>query len=922
MASPGLRPSRLTSAAVVALVSAVLLALGAPVALAAPATPTTLPAAIEDLQPYVGQSVCDPVAKPGVRAFSDLLLNTYRDTSSLGITRDCGIGGQSEHKEGRAFDWGVSAANPTHVKHVNEVLAWLMATDKYGNKMANLRRLGIMYIIWNRHIWKAYQPSAGWQPYSGESAHTDHVHFSFGWNGARKVTSFWDGTVAPIDWGPKGPIYPVIKPVAVPANLPVLASYGDLTVARGSTGEAVKVVQRVLKITADGVFGSGTEGAVRAFQSQQHRTVTGKVAPGDWLALFPKPTSPFGALETTDPDFASTRVSGWAIDADQDAPVDVEISADGLPPLKVSTDQLRPDITKTYVRYTSTHGFTASLVLLDGPHTICVKALNIVGTPGTTTTLECRKITVDHTPIGALDKAVQGPGGILAAGWALDPDTADPIDVALTVDGKGAPGAVANLERADLLNRFPGYGGRHAFSALIPVAAGTHTVCATALNALESEGAPTAALGCRTLLIRSAPVGSLSIASIPGSVHVKGIAIDPDTAAASLVQISVDGAARPTLIAGATVPPIAGWTPFGNDHGFETDLVLANGSHTVCVTALNVVGTPGSNTALGCKPVAVAHDAQGAFELLQLVPGTVATKGWAVDPDRAEPSAYRFDIDGVRGTPVATDVIRPDLALPGLGQVHGFAPQLAFADGVHKVCATALNTVGTPGVDKALGCRSVTVRHSPQGVLNPLRRVPTGIYVSGWALDTDVATPVTVQVTLDGRAVVQGGASRLGTTWTAAAASFPGFTGGHGFWTTLAMPAGTHTICAIGQNLGEGAASTLGCRSVVVTNTPVAAITGLTRGRTSVSVAGWALDPDSTGALTVHLRLDGHAVSVVRAYVASSAFATAHPGYGPNHLFVTSLAMMRGVHTLCASADNASGTPGTASAWACRTVTV
>jgi hypothetical protein len=28
----------------------------------------------------------------------------------------------------------------------------------------------------------------------GTNPHTDHIHFSFSWAGARKQTSYWDGT--------------------------------------------------------------------------------------------------------------------------------------------------------------------------------------------------------------------------------------------------------------------------------------------------------------------------------------------------------------------------------------------------------------------------------------------------------------------------------------------------------------------------------------------------------------------------------------------------------------------------------------------------------------------------------------------------------------------------------------------------------
>jgi len=183
---------------------------GTGAAVVTPPTPA-LPTAVEDLQPYVGQEGCDPVAKPGVLAFQSLLMTTYRDTGSLGIVRDCGIGGTSEHKEGRAFDWAVSVNNPQHVAEVAALTTWLTA---YGPDFASTaRRFGIMYMIWNHRIWKAYQPTLGWQPYSGANPHTDHVHFSFGWNGAKDATSWWSGRVAPLDYGPYNTSHP---PAPVP----------------------------------------------------------------------------------------------------------------------------------------------------------------------------------------------------------------------------------------------------------------------------------------------------------------------------------------------------------------------------------------------------------------------------------------------------------------------------------------------------------------------------------------------------------------------------------------------------------------------------------------------------------------------------------------------------------------------------------
>ncbi|HEV2888791.1 MAG TPA: hypothetical protein VGX28_00285 [Frankiaceae bacterium] len=165
---------------------------------AAPTAPRAYTAPIEAYAPYSPQSICSPTAKPGVVAWRDQLLRTYSWTRSLGIVRACDVGGRSEHKEGRALDWGVNVSSARDVAAVRDVFAWLFATDKYGNKHAMARRLGIQYIIWNRQIWGSYSASQGWRAYTGASPHTDHVHFSFSWPGANKVTSYWDGTVADV----------------------------------------------------------------------------------------------------------------------------------------------------------------------------------------------------------------------------------------------------------------------------------------------------------------------------------------------------------------------------------------------------------------------------------------------------------------------------------------------------------------------------------------------------------------------------------------------------------------------------------------------------------------------------------------------------------------------------------------------------
>jgi hypothetical protein len=150
---------------------------------------------IEGYARYEGQSTCDPAAKPGTLALRNLLLSRYPGTSSGGISRACDVGGKSEHKEGRAFDWGANVGNPAQRAAVDDFLRFLFATDSYGHQHALARRMGVMYVIWNQQIWHAYRADLGWQPYTGTSPHTDHVHISLSWAGARAETSYYSGIV-------------------------------------------------------------------------------------------------------------------------------------------------------------------------------------------------------------------------------------------------------------------------------------------------------------------------------------------------------------------------------------------------------------------------------------------------------------------------------------------------------------------------------------------------------------------------------------------------------------------------------------------------------------------------------------------------------------------------------------------------------
>jgi hypothetical protein len=141
---------------------ALIAGLAAPAA-AAPDSPT-FARSIDPYASYEGQSTCDPAEKPGVVAFRSLVRAAYSGVNTGGISRACDSGGRSEHKEGRAWDWMLRADVPADAAKAEDLLGWLLSPDEHGNPDARARRLGVMYIIWNRQWWSAWARTRAGSP--------------------------------------------------------------------------------------------------------------------------------------------------------------------------------------------------------------------------------------------------------------------------------------------------------------------------------------------------------------------------------------------------------------------------------------------------------------------------------------------------------------------------------------------------------------------------------------------------------------------------------------------------------------------------------------------------------------------------------------------------------------------------------------
>lgn len=121
---------------------------------------------------YEAENTClYPKVQPGVLKVRDLIKATYgpyaSSTWDFHTTRSCSGTGSSGHHQGRALDWMLDSGNAAERDVADSYLKWLLATDRYGNKHAMARRMGVMNIIWNRQIFDLYRPADGWKPYTG-----------------------------------------------------------------------------------------------------------------------------------------------------------------------------------------------------------------------------------------------------------------------------------------------------------------------------------------------------------------------------------------------------------------------------------------------------------------------------------------------------------------------------------------------------------------------------------------------------------------------------------------------------------------------------------------------------------------------------------------------------------------------------------
>jgi hypothetical protein len=205
---------------------------------------------------------------------------------------------------------------------------------------------------------------------------------------------------------------------------------------------------------------------------------------------------------------------------------------------------------------------------------------------------------------------------------------------------------------------------------------------------------------------------------------------------------------------------------------------------------------------------------------------------------------------------------------------------------------------------------------SPFGTFDGVRAVPGGFELWGWAIDPDTTAPIYVWVTVDGAGRhVYSDADRPDV-----AVAHPGYGPEHGFRDGMTATSGTHRVCVTASNVGPGAHTSLGCRTVTVrAGSPFGNVESVRAGTGEIRLAGWAIDPDTTAPIYVWVTVDG----VGRHLYANGSrpdVGAAYPGYGPDHGFSGTVTASGGTHTVCVTGSNVGS--GAHRSLGCRAVTV
>jgi cell wall-associated NlpC family hydrolase len=225
-----------------------------------------------------------------------------------------------------------------------------------------------------------------------------------------------------------------------------------------------------------------------------------------------------------------------------------------------------------------------------------------------------------HNPTGHLDTFRVSGVTVSFSGWSADPDVAGTVRIVVAVDNTPTLSVLANQSRPDVARALPVYGANRGFSGSFNLQPGLHKICITAGDL--AAGSDTAFL-CTTQLAQvpanqfavanaapavstvatARPIGSFESYSYGGGLlWFKGWTIDPNTAAATQIDVTINGQSYGSAVANVYRADVLKAHPgYWWYHGFALTVQarLAPGNYELCVVAVNTAA--GGNSILPCK---------------------------------------------------------------------------------------------------------------------------------------------------------------------------------------------------------------------------------------------------------------------------------------------------------------------------------
>lgn len=618
---------------------------------------------------------------------------------------------------------------------------------------------------------------------------------------------------------------------------------------------------------------------------------------------------PIGSFDSAFAQPGGLQVNGWAVDLDTTQPVRVNVTVDGRLQTSTTADASRPDVAAAIPGIGASHGFSVSVPASAGAHEVCVLAVDADG--GGSSQLGCTTVSaMSGAPFGTLDSADRTGLTAKVAGWAIDPDTKDPISVAVTVNGANAGTATANIGRGDVGSAYPGYGTAHGYTTSVALSPGDNRICTYGLD--SSSGARGPALGCSTVTVPTDPFGNFEAATASiVTATLSGWVVDPDSVKSPVdVHVYVNGTYQTGAWGGSFSASGnrsdvgAAYPDYGARHGFSITLPVTPGTTQYCLYAINL--GPGNNTSLGCRTVSTPTGSPvGNFEAATLSNGQVSLQGWVLDPDTAASIQVHVYVNGTKSGAYSADAPRADVgsAYSGYGDKHGISVSgIAVPVGTSDVCVYGIDRVGGQQ-NTMIGCRTVSSASGPpKGTIDSAIAGVGTVRVSGWALDPDTPAPIDVHVYVDGR---WGGAVTAGSSRPDIASAFPGYGAAHGFTLTLAAGPGTHQVCAYGINVRAGSNPQLACSMVQVPGgDPFGNVDKVSVADGKVTLEGWAIDPDTDAPVQVHVYVGSAWGGLATASRSRADVAKAFPLYGSGHGFAITVPIPIGTSQVCAYAIN------------------